>query len=246
MGLFARTLFSRTLAWLAPVSRQARGSLRQEAIVSQKVFCDPVAVFAWFQACNHAVWKGPRSPKQIATIAVLRSYLSPSVFTVRSGPVWRQDLAILSPKGPRDNTCQLRTLLPWPILCGFQGKILHAKVLSKPSFCRTLLGSNFGGRLLEQIGCLEKGWNAQGVTLQYLAAATTLETCLEHPFTQPKEDKLLHNSRNNAIVLWPLRTIASHELLHELLRLRTTIAATPLAESTPSPNTQTNFLSALC
>ena len=40
---------------------------------------------------------------------VLRSYLSPSVFTVRSGPVWPQDLAILSPEGPRDNTCQLRS-----------------------------------------------------------------------------------------------------------------------------------------
>ena len=44
-------------------------------------------------------WKGPSS----------LSYLSPSVFTVRSGPVWRQDLAILSPKKPRDNTCQLRS-----------------------------------------------------------------------------------------------------------------------------------------
>ena len=32
----------------------------------------------------------------LRTIAVLRSYLSPLVFTVRSGPVWRQDLAILS------------------------------------------------------------------------------------------------------------------------------------------------------
>ena len=40
---------------------------------------------------------------------VLRSCLSPPVFTVRSGPVWRQDLAILSPEGPRDNTCQLRS-----------------------------------------------------------------------------------------------------------------------------------------
>ena len=46
------------------------------------------------------------------------------------------------------------------------------------------------------------------------------------------------NSRNYAIVLPPLRAIASHELLHELLRQQTTIAATPLAESTPSPNTQ--------
>ena len=42
------------------------------------------------------------------------------------------------------------------------------------------------------------------------------------------------NSRNNAIVLRPLRAIASHELL----RRQTTIAATPLAESTPYPNTQ--------
>ena len=42
------------------------------------------------------------------------------------------------------------------------------------------------------------------------------------------------NSRKNAIVLRPLRAIASHELLHELLRQQTTIAATPLAESTPS------------
>ena len=31
------------------------------------------------------------------------------VFAVRSGPVWRQDLAILSPEGPRDSTCQLHT-----------------------------------------------------------------------------------------------------------------------------------------
>ena len=46
------------------------------------------------------------------------------------------------------------------------------------------------------------------------------------------------NSRKNAIVLRPLRAIASHELLHELLRRQTTIAATPLAESTPSPNSQ--------
>ena len=51
--------------------------------------------------------KGPRSPKHVATICFLRSYLSPLVFTVRSGPVWRQDLAILSPEGPRDNTRQL-------------------------------------------------------------------------------------------------------------------------------------------
>ena len=34
------------LSSLAPVAREATGSLRQEAIVSQKLFCDPVAVFA--------------------------------------------------------------------------------------------------------------------------------------------------------------------------------------------------------
>ena len=40
------------------------------------------------------------------------------------------------------------------------------------------------------------------------------------------------------LVLRPLRAIASHELLHELLPQQTTIAATPLAESTSSPNSQ--------
>ena len=49
------------------------------------------------------------------------------------------------------------------------------------------------------------------------------------PFTQPIANKLLHskNSRNNAIVLQPLRAVASHELLHELLQRQTTIPATP-------------------
>ena len=42
----------------------------------------------------------------------------------------------------------------------------------------------------------------------------------------------------NAIVFRPLHTIALHKLLHELLGPITTIAATPLAESTPSPNSQ--------
>ena len=62
---------------------------------------------------------------------------------------------------------------------------------------------------------------------------------LEHPFTQPISNKLFHSKQQkNAIVLRPLRAVASHELLHELLRRQTTIAATPLAESTPSPNSQ--------
>ena len=92
---------------MAPVSRQATGSLRQEAIVSQKLSCDPVAVLLAFRAYNHGL-KGLQKPKTYCDNSSLRSYLSPSVFTVRSGPVWRQDPAIPSPEGPLDNTCQLR------------------------------------------------------------------------------------------------------------------------------------------
>ena len=50
------------------------------------------------------------------------------------------------------------------------------------------------------------------------------------------------NSRKNAIVLRPLRALVSYvttyELSHELLRRHTTVAAAPLAESTPSPNSR--------
>ena len=89
--------------------------LRQDAIVSQKLFCHVVVFFVWFQAYNHGL-KGLQKPKTYCDNSSLRSYLSPLVFTplvftVRSGPVWRQDLAILSPEGPRDNTCQLRNKL---------------------------------------------------------------------------------------------------------------------------------------
>ena len=70
------------------------------------------------------------------------------------------------------------------------------------------------------VGCLEKWWNRQGVRLQYLAAATTLETCLQHPFTQPIANKLVHpKQQKNEIVLRPLRAIASHELLHDSKQL---------------------------
>ena len=44
------------------------------------------------------------------------------------------------------------------------------------------------------------------------------------------------NSRKNAIFSQPLQTLVSHELWHELLRQKTTMAATPLAESTSSPH----------
>ena len=67
---------------------------------------------------------------------------------------------------------------------------------------------------------LPQGWNWQGVRLQYLAAVTTLETCLEHPFTQPIADKRLHlkqqKERNSSstiasyCVAWTIvRTIAT-------------------------------------
>ena len=48
---------------------------------------------------------------------------------------------------------------------------------------------------------------------------------------EKKEKKIRVASR-------PLQIIASHELLHERARQKATIAATPLPESTPSPNTQ--------
>ena len=70
------------------------------------------------------------------------------------------------------------------------------------------------------VGCLEKGWNRQGVRLQYSDAPTTLETCLEHPFTQPIANKLLHSKQQkscnssstiaNYCVAWTIaRTIAT-------------------------------------
>ena len=66
------------------------------------------------RAYNHGL-KGPHKPKTYCDNGSLRSYLSPSVFIVRSGPVWRQDLAILSLEGPRDNTCQLRCRAIWKV-----------------------------------------------------------------------------------------------------------------------------------
>ena len=67
---------------------------------------------------------------------------------------------------------------------------------------------------------------------------------LKHVWSVPSHEHLqtnycTRNSRNIAIVVRPLRTIASREILRKLLRQKTTIAVTPLAESTPSLNTQT-------
>ena len=70
--------------------------------------------------------------------------------------------------------------------------------------------------------------------------------CLKHVWNVPSHKLLqtndcIPNSRKNAMVCRPPRTITSHELLHELVTTsatETTIEATPLAESTPSPNSE--------
>ena len=54
------------------------------------------------------VGRGPRSPKHIANNSSFAILSFTPILTVSSGPGWRQDLAILSPEGPRDSTCQLR------------------------------------------------------------------------------------------------------------------------------------------
>ena len=50
--------------------------------MSQKLFCDPVAVFLDLIAYNHSL-KGPQKPKTYCKNSISRSYLSPSVFIVR-------------------------------------------------------------------------------------------------------------------------------------------------------------------
>ena len=59
--------------------------LGQEAIVSPKLSRDPMTVLLDFRAYNHGL-KGPYKPNHIAMIADLRSYLSPHILAVRSGP----------------------------------------------------------------------------------------------------------------------------------------------------------------
>ena len=75
--------------------------------MSQSCFAILCLFLLDFRACNRGS-KGPLKPKTYCDNGRLRSYPSHSVFTFRSGPVWRQDLAILSPEGLRNNTCQLR------------------------------------------------------------------------------------------------------------------------------------------
>ena len=54
--------------------------------------------------------------------------------------------------------------------------------------------------------------------------------------THCKQSIALETAERMQYVLRPLQAIAPHELLHELFRQQTTIAATPLAESAPSLN----------
>ena len=51
-------------------SRQVTGSLRQEAIVSQKLLCDLVAVFAWFLGIR----SGPQKPKPYCDNSTFATY----------------------------------------------------------------------------------------------------------------------------------------------------------------------------
>ena len=59
-----------------------------------------------FRAHNHGL-KGPQKPKTYCDNNMFSLLSFTPILTVRLGPVWRQDLAILSPEGPRDDTCQL-------------------------------------------------------------------------------------------------------------------------------------------
>ena len=59
-----------------------------------------------FRASNHCL-KGPQKPKAYCDKKRFAVLSFTSVSTVRSGALWQQDLAILSPGGFRDSTFQL-------------------------------------------------------------------------------------------------------------------------------------------
>ena len=86
-------------------------------------------------------------------------------------------------------------------------------------------------------------WRQGEISKEYDCNASRCD-CAWNMFGTSLSYKLLHtnyctpNNGKNAIVLRQLQTIASHELFRELLRQKTTIATTPLAESTPCPNSQ--------
>ena len=73
-----------------------------------------------------------RMPKYTRNTPGNSSFAIPSftpVLTIRSGPVWRQDLTILSPEGPCDSTCQLRTApnQPMKLFCVQWGRFLDER-----------------------------------------------------------------------------------------------------------------------
>ena len=59
------------------------------------------------RACNHGL-KGPQKPKTYFDYSSSAILSFTPILIVRLGPVWQQDLAILSSDGPRDRTGQLR------------------------------------------------------------------------------------------------------------------------------------------
>ena len=114
-------------------------------------------------------WKGPRSPKHIATIAVCDPIFHLLSLLLGRDPVWRQDLAILSPEGPRDNTCQLRpfAVLRWTsnLLSGrgFSKTVDRELTLHHISMYRYILFflCNCNSRFNSQIRSSLATWRAQ-------------------------------------------------------------------------------------
>ena len=70
-------------------------------------------------------WQGPRKPKTDFDNSSLRSYLSPLVFIVRSGPMWRQDLArSCLQKGPATTPANYVCGIQSPETC-FRDRVLQ-------------------------------------------------------------------------------------------------------------------------
>ena len=77
-------------------------------------------------------------------------------------------------------------------------RLAWAKANSKPVYVQNVAVFSSGtgeSDVQVRFQVFGEGVNRQGVRLQYLAAATTLKTCLEHPFTQPTPNKLLHTKQ---------------------------------------------------
>ena len=87
----------------------------------------------------------------------------------------------------------------------------------------------------DEVGCLERRVNSARGAIAILAAATALEACLERPshkvfLSNQQEECNCFSIIANYCVPW---TIARTYVIKKI-----TIAATPLAECTPSPNIQ--------